>query len=745
MKRALTLILTICILMLVVGLVSCKKECEHIYDNACDTICNGCEEAREITHNFKEATCTSPKACTVCGQTEGEAKGHTPAEDDGDCTTAILCSVCQVVTTEAKEHIPAEDDGSCLTAVPCSACQKVAIEARSEHVEQIDDYDCTTPLTCMYCNYVYVEAIEHNFRAVFNAMDVEHFHACDNSGCEVRKDVNGHTPADEIEDCTKGRLCTVCGWGLGENRDEHEPQEDDGNCETSVYCKHCSIIVIDAKSHNIDSTYTRDETHHWYACANDGCEIADKKDHEWTYENLENDKHKRLSCSICLYEANVEEAHTSNENGECPCGAIIVARVGNVGYSSFDNALSGWTDGTTLTLIRNVTYGEKSSDTISIDDKSVTLDLNGCTLDMSAVSTAISVSKELVVRDSKNGGAILAKNASIAISGYLKLEGGRLNKTLFVYSGATAEMTGGEICGETESELAIAVNVNGTFNLSGGKVAGRYGIWAGPNAIIGISGSPTIIGRDQSANNAGGAIYLSNLSATISGSPIIEGGSYGEIALSGSASPITLNTQPSENSKWRIYVSSESINKLLIPGEGINLDITRFECITPGYILQKQDDGSIDRVACTHNDVEITVNENSTHSLSCEICNLREENQSHSDIGIGKCICGYEIVTITGEDKSYEYVNGGVKLDVSSLFEASCANCEIIYTLIIPEGSDGEGTLDGTNATLELVGKYEIKAEIMSTKNNSYATKTIVVEVKSPSGSGSFDGEWIPL
>jgi hypothetical protein len=43
-------------------------------------------------HTFSEATCTSPKTCTECGETEGEPLGHTWVE--ATCTEPKTCTVC---------------------------------------------------------------------------------------------------------------------------------------------------------------------------------------------------------------------------------------------------------------------------------------------------------------------------------------------------------------------------------------------------------------------------------------------------------------------------------------------------------------------------------------------------------------------------------------------------------------------------------------------------------------------------
>ena len=78
MKKSIKALFTVCTMALCLTflLAGCElfvKDCEHTYDNACDTTCNLCGEAREASaHQWKDATCTSLKTCTVCGYTEGE-------------------------------------------------------------------------------------------------------------------------------------------------------------------------------------------------------------------------------------------------------------------------------------------------------------------------------------------------------------------------------------------------------------------------------------------------------------------------------------------------------------------------------------------------------------------------------------------------------------------------------------------------------------------------------------------------
>lgn len=68
----------------------------HIADSA--MVLTGC-----CDHKWVDATCTEPKTCTVCGETEGEALGHKVEKYDvtkeATCTEEGMevgkCSVCK--------------------------------------------------------------------------------------------------------------------------------------------------------------------------------------------------------------------------------------------------------------------------------------------------------------------------------------------------------------------------------------------------------------------------------------------------------------------------------------------------------------------------------------------------------------------------------------------------------------------------------------------------------------------------
>lgn len=76
------------------------------------------DECETNGHQFKNATCVSPKTCSVCGATEGEALGHTWT--DADCAHPKTCSVCKATEGEALGHT--WTDATCTTPKTCSVC-----------------------------------------------------------------------------------------------------------------------------------------------------------------------------------------------------------------------------------------------------------------------------------------------------------------------------------------------------------------------------------------------------------------------------------------------------------------------------------------------------------------------------------------------------------------------------------------------------------------------------------------------
>ena len=94
-------ILTLCIVLL----SACG--CRHEWTNTtCDTpkTCSLCgkTEGEALGHTWQNAGCSAPKTCTTCGETEGNALGHSWSE--ATCQSPRTCSVCAATEGDAIGH-----------------------------------------------------------------------------------------------------------------------------------------------------------------------------------------------------------------------------------------------------------------------------------------------------------------------------------------------------------------------------------------------------------------------------------------------------------------------------------------------------------------------------------------------------------------------------------------------------------------------------------------------------------------
>ena len=107
------------------------------------TVCcmlTGCH----MSHEWQEATCMTPKTCTVGGETEGEALGHTWV--DATCTEPKHCSVCGETEGDVIAHTWVE--ATCSEPKHCSVCGETEGEAL-EHTLTEANYQ--QPATCTVC------------------------------------------------------------------------------------------------------------------------------------------------------------------------------------------------------------------------------------------------------------------------------------------------------------------------------------------------------------------------------------------------------------------------------------------------------------------------------------------------------------------------------------------------------------------------------------------------------------------
>ena len=194
-------------------------------------------------------------------------------------------------------------------------------------------------------------------------------------------------------------------------------------------------------------------------------------------------------------------------------GAQNVAKVGSTEYASFATALSNWTSGTTLQLLADIEY----ADPITVDNKTVTLDLNGHGIRHTGVEGLFCVVNggNLTLNDSdpttehkfsigENGFATLNEaSGTLTINGgyltggigcnntaYLRTAEYKDGGAFFIYNGSTVTMNGGTLIGNGEAANsrtggAVFIARNGHFILNGGTITRNRARFGGGISLYG--------------------------------------------------------------------------------------------------------------------------------------------------------------------------------------------------------------------------------------------------------------------
>ena len=118
MKKNIALALTVLCFFI---LSSCK--CEHTWVAATCTHPKTCSECGEtegdvIEHSWVAATCMQPKTCSKCGETEGEPLAHN--WENATCQTPKTCTDCG--TTEGKLLSHTWIEATCSQPKTCTVC-----------------------------------------------------------------------------------------------------------------------------------------------------------------------------------------------------------------------------------------------------------------------------------------------------------------------------------------------------------------------------------------------------------------------------------------------------------------------------------------------------------------------------------------------------------------------------------------------------------------------------------------------
>lgn len=148
-------------------------------------------EGEPLPHSWRNATCTDPKQCNLCGELEGEELGHD--WQDATCMMPKMCKRCGRSEGDVGEHT-------------------------------WNDATCTSPKICIYCHHTEGLPLGHTWSEEWSSDESGHWHGtlC---GHDLKQDMEGHDTVGN------GGSCSVCGYD----------SNDIGRVLTSAY-SHSALI-----------------------------------------------------------------------------------------------------------------------------------------------------------------------------------------------------------------------------------------------------------------------------------------------------------------------------------------------------------------------------------------------------------------------------------------------------------------------------------------------------------------------
>ena len=292
-----------------------------------------------------------------------------------------------------------------------------------------------------------------------------------------------------------------------------------------------------------------------------------------------------------------ETGGSSGETGgdePAPPSAQNVASVtsggGTVQYPDFSSALAAWTEGSTLTLLADV-----SSETAEIS-VSCTLDLNGYTLEGGSGRTLRVTAGTLTLTDSSSrgggelagGGVRVDRGASLIFSGgYLTANSAEDGAAVYVADGASFKMTGGTVTGNTASGNGGGVYLSGdaSFLMEGGRIAENTA--SGDGGGVYAAGSVQLSGGASiSGNTAGGKtgnLYLASekrISVNSLSGRVGVSSAEGGVFATGTASGFF-----SDSSAYDVLVSGSDYSLILSPLTRVTASFVSSENVFPTTAL----------------------------------------------------------------------------------------------------------------------------------------------------------------
>ena len=120
--------------------------------------CKNCgeTEGKKLGHSWQSATCTTPQTCWYCDATRGNPLPHN--SNEATCSEAPTCKNCGAVTGDPLPHTPTEP--SCNDGSRCLECGERLSESLGHN---LTDPTCTEGSSCTRCGIVANNALGHSY------------------------------------------------------------------------------------------------------------------------------------------------------------------------------------------------------------------------------------------------------------------------------------------------------------------------------------------------------------------------------------------------------------------------------------------------------------------------------------------------------------------------------------------------------------------------------------------------------
>ena len=270
---------------------SCIGSAEHIYDNACDTICNKCDFTREITHTYDNA-CDSQ--CNVCEYLR-EVPEHVY---DNACDEE--CNICRFKRTITHAYEFTYDDDSHFEK--CAVCEKI-INKETHFYDDVCDSGCNSCDYTRTAPHSYVWVIDKENTCGANGVKHEECEVC-----FVKRNENTviNATGNHIYENICDSVCDVCDYARTAPHSYEWVIDKENNCGADgVKHEECSLCHVKRNVNTVISA-TGNHKYVWVIDKENTCGANGVKHEE---------------CSVCHVKRNVNTtiAATGEHIFDYPC------------------------------------------------------------------------------------------------------------------------------------------------------------------------------------------------------------------------------------------------------------------------------------------------------------------------------------------------------------------------------------------------------------------------------------------